>query len=162
LKISKKLYIFDRDGVLNQKASPPNRYILTKDDLIPILNTFEIIANIQVQGGLVCIATNQQGVGKGELTQIGLKQIHDEMNRFAKSVGVKRLKFFTCEHLEETGCYCRKPNPGLLKLAMSFYGIKESDTCFIGDSHSDFLAARAAGIDFLWYPHDLNVLCDSG
>lgn len=44
----------------------------------------------------------------------------------------------------------RKPGPGMLHAAMSWYGLQATQTCFIGDMESDAEAAQAAGVQFAY------------
>lgn len=50
----------------------------------------------------------------------------------------------------------RKPNPGMLWMAMMVWDALPAETLFVGDSEEDEMAARAAGVDFEWADHFFN------
>lgn len=50
----------------------------------------------------------------------------------------------------------RKPNPGMLWMAMMVWDAMPAETLFVGDSEEDEMAARAAGVDFEWADHFFN------
>lgn len=43
----------------------------------------------------------------------------------------------------------RKPNGGMLKLAMQFVGAEKAETVMVGDRDEDEQAAAAAGVKFI-------------
>lgn len=143
------LVIFDRDGVVNVAPKEGNRYILSNNELILNPVVIEYIVKLQNQGIFTCVATNQQGVGKGLISPTQLSEIHDKINDQIVNLGGKKMEFFICTHLVEIKCNCRKPEPGLLIQALKFFGVEPSKTIFIGDQHTDKMAAEAANIDFL-------------
>jgi D-glycero-D-manno-heptose 1,7-bisphosphate phosphatase len=96
------------------------------------------------------VATNQQCVGKGLISFTQLASIHDSINGQIGEVGGIPLEFFTCVHLVEDNCECRKPKPGLLINAMNSFGVKPDRTVFIGDQDSDKMAAESAAVDFFF------------
>lgn len=55
-----------------------------------------------------------------------------------------------CPHAPRAGCFCRKPQPGMLTYMMSAHGRTPAETIFVGDQEADREAAMAAGCDFLW------------
>ena len=52
---------------------------------------------------------------------------------------------YVCPHLDENGCDCRKPAPGLLELAARDLNVDLSRSFLIGDTWRDIGAGRAAG-----------------
>ena len=146
-----KLIIFDRDGVINYKAKPPNSYILNKDDLVLNIEVLIAICDLQKKQKTIAVATNQQCVGKGLISIFGLDLIHQTINSKIEELGGKPIDFYTCAHLESENCECRKPKSYLLQRAMNIYQVNDSETLFIGDSDTDAMAANNIGIDFLFY-----------
>jgi D-glycero-D-manno-heptose 1,7-bisphosphate phosphatase len=149
--IDKKIWIFDRDGVINQKAVEPNRYILEVDDLILNFRVIEFIAGLQKNGLKVSVATNQQCVGKRLISDTKLAKIHGKINESVQKVGGRNLTYYVCTHLEADDCDCRKPKPGLLNLIMKDFSANSQECIFIGDSESDEEAARISKIKFLYF-----------
>jgi D-glycero-D-manno-heptose 1,7-bisphosphate phosphatase len=144
------LVIFDRDGVINKAPTSANKYILSKDELELNQSVIRFIVELQSKGVGTCVATNQQCVGRGLISTDSLNQIHGAINTQINKIGGADLKFFTCTHLFQENCSCRKPNPGLLISAMNSFNVLPNRTLFIGDQLSDKLAAQSASIDFLF------------
>jgi len=149
--IDKKIWIFDRDGVLNQKAVEPNRYILAEDSLILNLSVIDFISQLQRRSLKVTVATNQQCVGKKLITEAKLAKIHNKINEAVQKAGGQNLTYYVCTHLEADNCVCRKPKPGLLNLIMKDFSTNPQECIFIGDSESDEEAARTSKIKFLYF-----------
>lgn len=146
---SKKLFIFDRDGVINE--TPLNsRYVLSKEQLKLRRIVIEIIARLQKCGANVSVASNQQGVGLGLLKINVLHELEKEINTNLISLGGHDLIFFTCTHSKDLNCRCRKPGTLLLEKAMRHYSCSPDETVFIGDQITDFIAAKRALIDFFY------------
>jgi D-glycero-D-manno-heptose 1,7-bisphosphate phosphatase len=55
---------------------------------------------------------------------------------------------FVCKHGWDEGCFCRKPKPGMFFQAAGKYNINLQESYCIGDSESDMIAAKAAGVKF--------------
>ena len=144
------LVIFDRDGVVNYAPKGEARYILSIEELDLNQLIIQFILELQSMGVDTCVATNQQCVGKGLINVDQLNSIHCAINIQIREVGGVPLEFFTCLHLVEDNCNCRKPKPGLLMNAMSGFGGTPERTLFIGDQLSDKSAAESAAIDFLF------------
>ena len=51
-------------------------------------------------------------------------------------------RIYFCPHHPDSGCECRKPEPGMLLKAVEEHGFDPSTTHFIGDSLSDIIAAK--------------------
>ena len=143
------LWIFDRDGVINQKAKFPNRYILHTRDLVLNTELTNFIVLLQRNSRHIAVATNQQCVGKGLIDEVQLRKIHDAIDETLIRIGGSKIQFFVCGHLESDKCICRKPSSGMLEDIIAEYSAKLQETIFIGDSEADEVAARNTGIDFL-------------
>lgn len=155
-----KLWIFDRDGVINKKAKYPKRYILDISDLKINADVLSFIVSLQQQKKYLAVATNQQCIGKGLINDFDLQNIHSEIDSALILLGGNRLEYFVCGHLKIDKCKCRKPQPGLLEQILDKFSIELKDAIFIGDSTSDFIAARKAGINFINFKRFINELRD--
>jgi D-glycero-D-manno-heptose 1,7-bisphosphate phosphatase len=144
------LVIFDRDGVINFAPKGNARYILSVEELDLNEMVIDFILELQGTGVETCVATNQQCVGKSLISVDQLNRIHNAINIQIRKAGGVPLEFFTCLHLIEEECECRKPKPGLLINAMSSFGVTPNRALFIGDQLSDKIAAEAAALDFLF------------
>jgi D-glycero-D-manno-heptose 1,7-bisphosphate phosphatase len=115
-----------------------------------IKNTINLIVEAQLNGKFVCVATNQQGLGKGLISWSNLDKLHNKINKQIIVGGGKSIKFYVCPHLETDDCVCRKPKPGLILQALRDFNVEKKKVIFIGDQLSDELAAIAAGVDFYY------------
>ena len=147
MKLRYKLLLLDRDGVLNQKMKD-GEYVIDKSKLFIVYGVLERVAKLTHQVR-IAVVTNQQGVGKGLMSHEDLDNVNNEFNKHIVRLGGQKIRFFTCTHLRDADCGCRKPKPGLLLEAISSFGVLPRETVFIGDQETDREAAKSAGIDFL-------------
>ena len=134
--------ILDRDGVINEDS--PN-YIKSVDEWIPVPGSLQAIAKLTEAGYKVFIATNQAGIGRGKLTLVTLKKIHERMSIEIERFGGKIEDIQFCPHHPDDKCDCRKPKPGMLTNLAKTHDLDLTQGYFVGDSMKDLLAAEAAG-----------------
>ncbi len=117
-------------------------------------------------GWKVILVTNQEVVGRGLLTEEGLKGIHRRMLRslrarltrrgaqgpfrrlqgdFSFLHGCEVTDIFYCPHHPDIECPCRKPRIGLFRRAERKYRITPNESWIIGDSNKDVAAGQAFG-----------------
>jgi histidinol-phosphate phosphatase family protein len=89
--------------------------------------------------------TNQAGVAMGQLTRADMEA---GLARTAELLGVP-IDARACIHAPDAGCWCRKPQPGLLLMLIRDLDLDPGRTWFVGDRDSDRLAAEAAGLRFV-------------
>jgi D-sedoheptulose 7-phosphate isomerase len=142
----------DRDGVINERAGA-HRYVARWDDFRFVDGAVPMMRGLADQGYALVVVTNQQGVGKGLVSPVELDRIHDEMARALAAEGVTLTRVLHCPHLEADLCACRKPRPGLIHRAVNEapFLIDLARSVLIGDSPTDMLAGRAAGVGHLVY-----------
>ena len=149
----KKSIFLDRDGVINKKLI--GEYVKTLEEFEILPGVKEAIKKFHDLGYLVIVITNQQGIGKGLMTEEDLKKIHEYM--------VKELEYiddiFYCPHLEGT-CDCRKPRPGMLLKAQEKWNIDFSKSWMIGDDDRDVLCGKSVGCKTIKIGEDKNKLAD--
>ena len=143
--MSRKSYNFfflDRDGVINT-----NDFVNTPSDFEFLPQSLDAIRLLKGLAGLTFIATNQGGIEAGYLTEQALSDIHKRMNDTIIEAGGYIDEIYHCPHLK-VECECRKPKPGMLLRGISEYNLQDAkdECCFIGDWHTDWEAALAAGI----------------
>jgi D-glycero-D-manno-heptose 1,7-bisphosphate phosphatase len=140
----KKIVFLDRDGVINKKAAP-HQYVTRVEDFKFNPRIFELLANFKKSGYEFIVITNQRGISRKMLTEADLKKIHDFMlSEFAKK-GISILDIFYCPH-GEGECDCRKPKPGLLKMACEKYDIDLKNSILISDSPEDVIMGEKFGV----------------
>ena len=143
--MSDKKYSFfflDRDGVINT-----NGFVNTPQDFEFLPKSLDALRLLNERDKKVFVATNQGGIEAGFLTWETLREIHVRMKLAVMEEGGRIDEIYYCPHLKKE-CECRKPRPGMLLKAIEDHdlqGVKD-ECCFIGDWHTDWEAAIAAGI----------------
>ena len=135
----KGLVVVDRDGTLVRDAAfDPGRV-----ELLP--GVAESLKRLHDAGFLVCIVSNQQGIGLGYFGYRDFIEGNRKLLRLLGSQGIAIRKIFFCPHSLGDPCDCRKPAPGLILKALRDVNAKPDRTFVIGDSAADMKAAHAAG-----------------
>lgn len=135
----------DRDGVINKKLN---------NDYVKKINEFELIDNVipalkvlRKQFGKIIIVTNQQGIGKGIMTESDLENIHQHMLFLFEKENIIIDKIYYAPELESIKSIMRKPNIGMaLKAKSDFPDIEFHKSIMVGDSLSDIQFAHNAGM----------------
>lgn len=136
-----KALFLDRDGVLNTLRR--NDYVKSPDELEVLPGVPEAMALLRQQFGRIFIVTNQQGIGKGLMTEDDLDAIHAKL--LAAIGPVDRI--YHCPELERAHSFRRKPNIGMaLQARHDFPDIKLKESVMIGDSRTDMLFGRRCGM----------------
>ncbi|MBV8341918.1 MAG: HAD family hydrolase [Gammaproteobacteria bacterium] len=137
--------ILDRDGVLNREP-PAGGYVRTPAEFHWLPGALEALALLRRAGLRLSVATNQAGVGRGQMSREQLDAVHGCMRSQAAAAGAPLDEVLVCLHAPEEGCGCRKPAPGLIRAAIAQAGIPAGETILIGDDERDLEAARRAGV----------------
>jgi D-sedoheptulose 7-phosphate isomerase len=153
----------DRDGIINQRRGP-HEYVARWDQFRFVDGTKAMMRGLAELGYALVVITNQQGVGKGVLSPADLALIHEQMSRALTAEGIELAKVLHCPHLEQDGCGCRKPRPGLIHRALNEtpFLIDLPGSVLIGDSPSDLQAGQAAGVGRLVYVGPRETVLPSG
>lgn len=132
----------DRDGVINKsvvrdgRPFPPSS--CAELEILP--GVVEAVARLRSAGFLVIAVTNQPDVGRGRQRREVVDDIHAHIRQ---AVPLDDLR--VCFHVEEDGCSCRKPRPGMLIDAAGQWGVDLPASFMIGDRWRDIEAGKAAG-----------------
>lgn len=132
----------DRDGVINKTfwRDGKSRSPSCVEDFSFFDGVPEAAAALRRAGFKLVVVTNQPDVARGWLTRDAV----DAMNALVqKELGTDCVK--ACFHLDEHGCVCRKPKPGMLLEAASELKIDLQASFMVGDRYTDVEAGRAAG-----------------
>lgn len=132
----------DRDGVIVENRPD---YVKTIDEVQMIPGVLEALAQAARRPWLFVVVTNQSAVGRGLLAVPTLAAINTHIHQLIVAAGGRIDGWYSCPHLPEAGCDCRKPRPGLLRSAADDLPIDLPASVMIGDALSDVLAGRAAG-----------------
>jgi D-glycero-D-manno-heptose 1,7-bisphosphate phosphatase len=150
-----RLYIFDADGTLRRTrvAGQPCPRAPDEWELIP--GVAERLRAIRwgAGGALVGVASNQDQVGYGHLTQRMAHRLLMAMVEAATGYRPPEQAVVLCPHRLDVRCACRKPGAAMLERILDFYGLAPAHALFVGDAPADAEAARRAGVRFVW-AHD--------
>lgn len=136
------MVLLDRDGVLNIDLPGSVRSL---SQLQIIEDAPRAVATICAKGYVVAVVTNQAVVARGLLSQGDLDRINGFIGERVEEAGGRIDRWYVCVHDDIAACPCRKPRPGLLRMAQAEYGFIPSQTWFLGDASRDVEAALAAG-----------------
>lgn len=137
----KPAVILDRDGTLIV-----DRIYLNDPEQIEYLpGVFEALRVLRDGGFVFCVATNQSGVPRGLVDVRNLDEIHRRIQAKFASQGVDILSFHSAPYMTDNDHVFRKPNPGMLFEAASWYDLDLSRSWMVGDRMTDVEAGHRAG-----------------
>ncbi len=138
----------DRDGTIIVEKNYL-RDISGLEFLPGALSGLKILAETRLP---LYIFTNQAGIAHGYFTEETLHQIHIYMIARLREAGIKICGVYYCPHHPDAevesyryDCNCRKPKPGLLKLAAGREQLNLGESYVIGDKRSDLDAGKVVG-----------------
>ena len=136
---NQKALFLDRDGVIFEELG---RYRIAKDgaQLMPGIST--LVKTARKKGYIIIVATNQPQIAKGLLSESELYKLHQDMESL---LGEKLDAIYYCPHIDEHGCDCRKPKPGLLIRGAKNFNIDCARSFMVGDGDKDIVAGQAVG-----------------
>ncbi len=147
LKIDKTWTLFlDRDGVINLHY--PNDYVKNWDEFYFLEGVLDALKDLSKVFKRILIVTNQQGVGKGLMTNADLQFIHDEMLKEVRKYGGRVHAIYSATSLVAQDVkQMRKPGNGMAKQAKKdFPEIDFSKSIMVGDSITDMQFGKSAGM----------------
>ncbi len=140
--MKRKAVLIDRDGTINRDVGYPSTYRMI--DIYPY--SFEAVKKIKQAGFLAVIITNQSGIGRGLIEEKSLLDIHTKLSEEFEQHGVSFDGIYYCPHYVfskmatyRKDCSCRKPSPGMGKMAAEDLHLDMSSSYMIGDKIEDLL-----------------------
>jgi histidinol-phosphate phosphatase family protein len=148
-----KAIFIDRDGTLNIDVNFLNNS--EQFELLP--DAALAIKKINQSDYLACVITNQPVIARGECSFYDLKQIHNKMETLLGKEGAFLDRIYYCPHHPDQGhlgeiielkiaCSCRKPKIGMIDRAVNDLNIQCNQSWMIGDTSTDILTAKNAGL----------------
>lgn len=142
-----KAIFLDRDGTLIEEKN----YLSDKKDIKFLDGVFDGLQILQQQF-LLIIITNQSGVARGYFNEDKVIEINEEIKKQLRDHNINITDIFYCPHhiagkikKYSIKCNCRKPNTGLINIAVEKYNIDLSKSYVIGDKDSDIQLGKNAG-----------------
>jgi len=148
-----KAVFLDRDGTINEevnRVSDPAEF-----RLLP--GVAAAIRRLNRSGYATVVVTNQPVIARGDCTEDTLREITNKMETQLGEAGAYLDAVYYCPHHPDKGfpgeraelkfvCSCRKPATGLITAACRDMNLDLASSWLIGDSETDMLTARHAGI----------------
>ena len=135
----------DRDGVINKRLV--DDYVKSWEEFEFLENVPNSIADFARLFETIVVVTNQQGVGKGLMSESDLNSIHEKMIASVEEKGGRIDKIYFCPKLKNDKDNCRKPLPVMgLSARTDFPNIDFSKSIMVGDSISDMEFGEALGM----------------
>lgn len=142
----------DRDGTLIHDIG----YISDWRQVNLLSGVGEALWQIQQDGYLLVVISNQSGIGRGIITAGEAQRVHERTVELLGDCGVRLDGVYYCPHVPDDHCACRKPAPGLLLQSARELKIDLARSIMIGDKSSDVQTGKAAGCRTLLFgPGDL-------
>ncbi len=147
----------DRDGVLNElvfykdqgRVGSP----LSARQLRVMPHAAETVRGLRKLGAKVVVISNQPGVAKKQLSYNELVRMNRKIKDALEKGGAWLDGEYYCLHHPNAlirkykeVCDCRKPGPGLLRMAAEELDLDLGQSFFVGDSLVDVKAGKAAGV----------------
>lgn len=140
----------DRDGVINRAGE--KEYVWTKERFEYLPGAAEGLRALRGICDRLIIVTSQAGIGKGLYTEEQYRALRDWYHGILKEKGIVIDGEYFCPHHPTEGlgryravCECRKPDVGLLRLAVKTFKVDLAKSCVIGDAARDMEMAKRAG-----------------
>lgn len=145
--------LLDRDGVVVEEVN----YLHTVEQTRLIDGAAKLIATANNAGWLCGLITNQSGIGRGMFDWQEFQQVQDEIDRQLTQKGAHLDFVLACPFHKDAVIDAyrhpvhpwRKPNPGMIKDVVDYYGIDAQRAVLVGDTLDDLLAGKAAGVKTL-------------
>jgi D-glycero-D-manno-heptose 1,7-bisphosphate phosphatase len=149
VQVSKRRAVFlDRDGTLIEERG----FITREEDIAIIPGVPEALKLLRELGYVIAVVSNQSGVARGLLTEQRVSEINEEVFRRLEEHDARPDMFFYCPHHPEAEtdtyrrvCDCRKPAPGMVRMAQILVDLDISDCVSVGDKLSDVVLCQALG-----------------
>lgn len=131
----------DRDGVINARIL--GGYVQKWEQFVFLPGVTEALKILSREFPRVIVVSNQQGIGKGLMTENELEILHRKMITEIECNGGRIDRIYHSPHLEMEGSVIRKPNVGMALMARKeFPGINFKRSVMVGDSISDMIFGK--------------------
>jgi D-glycero-D-manno-heptose 1,7-bisphosphate phosphatase len=143
----KAAVFFDRDGTIIKSV----HYLSDPDEVELIDGAAQVLRELEQEGYLRVVVTNQAAINKGILSRERLEQIHQRIGALLDAQGASIDGWYFCPEIRRSKDHetidhpDRKPGPGMLLKAARDMNISLAESWMVGDTLSDALAGSNAG-----------------
>ena len=152
--MSRPAVFLDRDGVINLDKE----YVYKISDFEWVEDSKEAIKYIKNKGFFVFVVTNQSGISRGYYDEKDVEKLHAYINSELLKIDALVDDFFYSpfhpnikNDKYEKFKDLRKPNIGMLEIAVKKWPVIIKDSFLIGDKDSDIECANNFGIEGFLY-----------
>lgn len=145
---SRPAVFLDRDGTMIEEAG----YLSSLDQVKWFPGTKDAIRLLNRAGYVVCVITNQGGIGLGLFDDEFLQMVHQTLDAELAASGAKVDGWYYCPHHPRAvapelrgPCACRKPGRAMIDAACREHNIDLARSWVIGDRDVDVQMAAAVG-----------------
>lgn len=157
----------DRDGVINERIM--DDYVKRTDEFVLLPGVARAVSKANKLFQHVFVVTNQQGIGKGLMTERNLSEIHGYCSELLETENGRIDRYYFAPNLASENSELRKPNSGMALLAkQEFPAVDFQKSIMVGDSDSDIEFGRKLGMKtvFISYKNGFehqtaDLTCDS-
>jgi D-glycero-D-manno-heptose 1,7-bisphosphate phosphatase len=142
----------DRDGTITVERG----YITRPEDLELIEGSGSAVRALNEAGILAVLVSNQSGVARGLMTEEDLASVHRALEGLLASHQARLDAAYYCPNLRDgrverfaRDSSCRKPETGMLDLAVRDLGVDIDSSFMVGDQLTDVELAERAGMPML-------------
>lgn len=133
----------DRDGVINERLM--GDYVKTPKEFKLLEGVKEFMSQIEGKFQHVFVVTNQQGIGKGLMTERDLNEVHQYFFSLLEVNPIDQVYF--APQLAHENHPDRKPGIGMYHQAQQDFGpLNAQHSILVGDSVSDLEFGKNAGM----------------
>jgi histidinol-phosphate phosphatase family protein len=153
LDVEQQAVFLDRDGTMIREVNHLSHH--AQLELLPGVE--EAIRRLNNSSYRSIVITNQPVMAHGDCSTSDLRLIHNKMETLLGLKGAYVDSIHYCPHHPDGGfpgeiaelkitCDCRKPNTGMIDEAVAELNISRGRSWLIGDTTTDMLTARNAGL----------------
>ena len=146
----------DRDGVINRRIV--DGYVTRREDFVLLDGVLEALTIFAGKFDRIFMVTNQQGIGKGLMTEGDLEVIHSWFLAQVEAAGGRIDAIYHCSALKQEHSFMRKPSIGMaLQARRDYPGVELKRSVMVGDTASDMLFGRRAGMTTVLVGDELEI-----
>ena len=135
----------DRDGVINKRL--PGDYVKKWEEFEFLPGVVEALSVLSGIFGYVFVVTNQQGIGKGLMSEKDLERVHEKMISEIEAGGGRIDGIYHSPYLESENHPSRKPQPGMaMQAIMDFPRVILEKSLMVGDTVTDIQFGHNTGM----------------
>ncbi len=141
---TKKTLFIDRDGTLIHE--PPDEQVDSLEKVSLVEGVIPALLKLQAAGYRFVMVTNQDGLGTPSFPTPTFEGAQNFVLKLFASQGIKFDEVLVCPHFEKDGCFCRKPNLGLVRAHLTSGELDLERSRVIGDRATDVKLGENMGI----------------